>query len=362
MVGRVQLKGEEGERKTRSPSSGGLYFKGARKDQNELQFIDSGCALLNCLSSGGSKGAWPLGRVINIIGDTSVGKTLLAIEAAHNFALQYSKGFIWYRESEGAFDVSYAESIGFPVDRVDFGSRGMETKWDTIEDIFEDLKKCVAKARASGEPGLFIVDSLDGLGSRSDKKAAEKAEKKQSDAGSYKMGKQKTMSERLADFVRDLRETRICVIFISQIRENIGVTFGKKYRRSGGKALDFYARLILWISHIEFENKERNKVKRAVGVRVRVKSSKNHLGGKAPREVEFTIRFGFGVDDVNASLDWLYHHGKSAKLGMTDKQIAQIEKLSDAEYRKLGEKIRKVTYEAWDEVEASFEPSRKKYV
>ncbi len=342
------------------PRAGGLYFKSTSKENATLRFIDSGCTLLNCLTTGGRRGAWPLGRVVNIIGDKSVGKTLEAIEACANFAIQYPKGFIFYRESEAAFDLPYAGAIGLPIKRVDFGPQGTDTKWDTIEDIFEDLIKCIAKCKEAGVPGLYIVDSLDALGSRLDKVQAAKATKLNKDTGSYRLGKQRTLSAMFSDLTRDLKEAQICVIFISQVRENIGVTFGKKYRRTGGKSLDFYSSIILWLSHIETEYKTIKKIKRAVGVRIRVKCTKNKIAA-AFGECEFTIRFGYGVDDVNANLDWLYHVGRMSYLEMDDKTIKELEDLPDEEYRAKAKIIQDVVYEAWEEVEGVFQPKRKKY-
>src|SRR4051812_12321005 len=92
----------------------------------------TGCCLLDRVLGGG----WPEGRIVNIVGDSSTGKTLQAIEAAANFAFKYPSGLIRYREAEEAFDRPYAKSLGMPLKRVDFGE-GFDV--DTVEDFYNDV-------------------------------------------------------------------------------------------------------------------------------------------------------------------------------------------------------------------------------
>ena len=147
---------------------GGDYFP---EEGPPSGFIPSGCALLDCVLGGG----WALGRVSNVVGDKSVGKTLLAIEACANFARRFPNGSMWYRESEAAFDEKYATRLGLPLGRVDFGPEGVGTEWETVEDVIDDLGKKVDRARETGEPGLYIVDTLDALSDRAEqnRKAAQ---------------------------------------------------------------------------------------------------------------------------------------------------------------------------------------------
>src|SRR3990167_1383032 len=153
MVERYKLGGGSPEPPPEAPSQKrNDYFPGAGR---KLKFISTGCTTLDCVVSGG----WPLGRIVNIVGDKSTGKTLLAIEAAANFARQFPKGKIWYRESEAAFDEDYATQLGLPVKQVDFGDDGLGTIWDTIEDIFEDLDKQLTRLKKLNVPGLYIIDS-----------------------------------------------------------------------------------------------------------------------------------------------------------------------------------------------------------
>src|ERR1035437_10433181 len=100
-----------------------------------VECIPTGCVVLDCVLGGG----WARRRIVNVVGDKSVGKSLCAIEACANFAQLEQKGKIFYREAEAAFEEPYAEGLGLPLKRVDFGPEGIDTVWDTVEDIFEDL-------------------------------------------------------------------------------------------------------------------------------------------------------------------------------------------------------------------------------
>lgn len=326
---------------------GGNYFPEARKS---LTFISSGCTLLDCVLGGG----WPLGRISNIVGDKSTGKTLLAIEACANFARQFPKGNIWYRESEAAFDEDYAEKLGLPVDRVDFGSDGLETAWETVEDIFEDLDKQLDKA--GNKPGLYIVDSLDALTDRSE-------QKRKIDQGSFGTQKAKLMSEILRRSKRKIKATNTHLMIISQVRHKIGVLFGEKLTRAGGDALHFYASQELWLSHLKTLMREIRGQKRATGVRILAKCKKNKIA-QPFNTCEFKIRFGFGVDDLEASLEWLEAVNMLKRLTnlQREKYLERFEDLEDGEMAKQLTDLKQVVRAAWYEIENQAMPARRKYV
>jgi recombination protein RecA len=332
----------------KAPESTGAYFPA----EASIKFVRTGCTLLDCVMGAG----WPLGRVVNIVGDKAVGKTLLAIEAAANFAVQYPKGHIWYREAEAAFDVDYAGTLGLPVERVDFGTEGIGTAWDTIESIFADLNACVKQATDSGEPGLYVIDSLDALSSD-----AEMA--RDIDKGSFGLEKQKMLGKLFRQLTRDLKRTNICVIFISQVRDKIGVVFGDKHTRTGGKALDFYASIILWLSHLKILTKTIGGTKRATAVLVRAKCKKNKVGLPF-RECDFTIRFGYGIEDLLASLEWLGEIGKLAPLTTVKdipKFLKQLDDATPGEYAETCERVRQLVITNWNEIERDFLPKKRKY-
>lgn len=319
-----------------------------------VRCIPTGCTPLDCVLGGG----WGLGRIANIVGDKAVGKTLLAIEACANFAHHNPKGRIFYRESEAAFDASYAETLGLPLERVDFGPEGIDTQWETIEDVFEDLDARLAECEKAKVEALYIVDSLDALSSRAelDRKPGE---------GTYGLEKQKVLGELFRKLTRRIKATNCAVIFVSQIRDKIGITFGEKHTRSGGKALDFYASQILWLHHLKQLGSTRGGVKRVTGVRILAKCKKNKISLPF-RQCEFEIGFGYGVREELACLEWLEEVKALGKLGLTsatvDEYLSKLDTLPPEELKAEQQSLRNTVLLTWSEVEGRFTPTRKKYV
>lgn len=326
----------------------GAYLE-APATPSDLRLFSSGSALIDCVLGGG----WALGRMSNIIGDKSTAKTGLAIEAMANFARQFPKGWIRYREAESAFDVSYAESMGLPRKRVKLWGDEHNTLFDTVEDMYEDLESVLAK---STTPGLYIVDSLDALSDR-----AEKGRK--IDENSYGGNKAKKMGEFFRRLVRPLEEKEVCLLIISQVRANIGAMFGEKYTRTGGKAMDFYATHCLWLAHLGIVSKTRRNEKRATAVNIRAKCKKNKIG-KPFRDCDFEYRFDYGIADVESNLAWLDKVKRlKAELGYDKPEefLKQIEGLSDEDYRQAAEDLAAVVKAVWEDIDHDFAPTRRKY-
>lgn len=271
---------------------GGSYFGKPKKD---IQFFSTGCKTLDLALGGG----WVESRIINIVGDKSTSKTSLAIEASANFTIKYPKGMIRYRECESAFDMQYAAALGMPTEKIDFGSDPL----DTVEDLFEDLQKVIAKART---PELYIVDSLDALSDRAELE-------RDMDKGSYGAQKAKNLSQMFRRLVRALNRSKVTLIIVSQVRSKIGISFGRDTTRSGGRALDFYATHVLFLARLGSIVKTANGMKRPIGIRVKAKVDKNKVGLPF-REAEFVVRFGYGIDDEEACLAYL----KQAKVPHKD--------------------------------------------
>lgn len=316
--------------------------------------LPTGCTLLDCVLGGG----WGRGRVINIVGDKAVGKSLLAIESCANFRKEEPRGKIYYREAEAAFDIPYAETLGLPHDAVDFGPEGIDSAWDTVEDIFEDLDRCLTECQELGVPGLYIVDSLDALSSRAE------LQRKPGEA-TFGLEKQKMLGMLFRQLIRRLKKQDFTVIIISQVRDKIGVVFGDKHTRTGGKALDFYASQILWLSHLGIINQTIKGVKRATGVRIKAKCKKNKVG-KPFRECEFTLNFGYGIEDVLSGLEWLESVKALSRMGLnTPKEVDTFfkaaERATGEELTTLQRKVHDAVVDEWTLVEERFAPKRRKY-
>lgn len=319
----------------------------------DLERFSSGCAVLDCALGGG----WCLGRMENVIGDKSTAKTGLAIEAAANFWRAYPKGHICYRESEHAFDRAYARTMGFPDTARMWEQDYPGRPFATVEDFFEDLE--IVLDKAGNQPCFYAVDSLDALSDRAELE-------RKIDDGSYAMTKQKKLGELFRRLNDKIESSRCCLMIVSQVRDNIGVTFGKKYRRNGGKSMDFYATHCLWLSHMKVVEETKHGVERAVAIRVRAKCEKNKAG-LPYREAEFLYRLGFGVDDVLASLEWLDEVKRLKPLfGADGKEgvravYKNIEAQPAEDYVDTCKALREVVIETWAEVDRDFAPARSKY-
>src|SRR4029077_5465548 len=240
-------------------------------------------------------GGWAERRIANIVGDKSTGKTLLCIEASANFAVKYPKSKIRYRECESAFQRGYAAALGLPLAQVDFGDEQLQT----VEDFFADIS---AVAKGAKRPELYIVDSLDAL--------SDKAELgRDIEEGSYGSQKAKKLSEMFRRTVRDLASSNVTMIIVSQVRDKIGQSYGRQSSRSGGRALDFYASQVVWLSQLGRLTRTISKIKRPVGIKLKAQLDKNKIALPF-REAEFSLVFGWGIDDTRACLDFLHSCGQ----------------------------------------------------
>lgn len=299
------------------------------------EFIPSGSTLLDLVLGGG----WAEGKLINLVGDSASGKSLLAIEAAANFSRKYRTGIIHYIDTESAFDPAYAEAVGFPREaQVSMPNKeGIEIA--TIEGFFEYLDMHVV---AGNSPSLIILDSLDGLSDE------DEMQRSATDKATYGMGKAKTLSTQLRKYMQKLSKTNSTLMIISQTRDNIGATWGDKKTRSGGKALRFYSSQELWLSLGLKITKTRDKVRRVYGVNIKARTKKNRMA-PCPRDCELELHFNYGIEDLMSCANFL---------GI---KVKNLNDMGGEEYNQMLEDYQQQAREKWEDIEEKFSPVRSKY-
>lgn len=325
--------------------TGGQYFD----PPSSVDFFSSGCALLDCVLGNG----WPEGKLVNIVGDSGSGKSLLCIEACANFAKKYPGAPITYVETEAAFDPEYASRLGIPLDAIN-----LEQDIYTVEDLFRKLEEGQVRSTKTEIPELFIVDSLDAL---SDETEIERG----IGDSSYGANKAKKLTELFRRLHAKLSRSKITVFIVSQTRDNIGVSFGNKLTRSGGKALRFYASIEMWLAYTGKIEKTIEGVKRTIGVTIKVQTKKNRM---APphRDCTFDLLFNFGVDSFKTNIDWLTSVKRLDLLGLESdaeakKLLKSVWSMEEEEYSKTVAKVDEAVHTAWRELEEKFSPTKSKY-
>lgn len=269
--------------------SGSLMKLGTKTDSTSIDIVPSGSILLDeALGVGG----YPRGRIIEMYGPESSGKTTLALHAVAE--AQKLGGIAAFIDAEHALDPVYAKNLGVNIDEL----------WVSQPDTGEQALEICENLVRSGAVDIIVIDSVAALTPQKEIEG---------EMGDSVMGVQaRLMSQALRKLTAIVGKSKCIVVFINQIRMKIGVMFGNPETTTGGNALKFYSSIRLEIRRIESIDGKGDE--EAIGNRVRVKIVKNKV---APpfRKVELDIYFGKGVSASASILDSAVKHGIIDKRG-----------------------------------------------
>jgi RecA/RadA recombinase len=269
--------------------------------------LSTGSTLLNLSITGRTNVGLLAGHYFLLVGDTNSGKTffsrVLLAEAANN--PKFDGYHLIYDDVED----------GALMDTAKFFGKKLEERMDrfpssrTVEEFYFN----VSDQLDSGQPFIYILDSMDGLSSTpelekfQERKAA--ARKDKEITGSYGDGKAKRNSQDLRQVRNRLKETGSILVIINQTRDNLG--FGAMFQpksRSGGHALEFYAAAQLWTSVKEKIKRQVKGKKRQIGIISKVQVKRSRFTGREG-SVEIPIFWSTGIDDVGSMILWLINEG-----------------------------------------------------
>jgi recombination protein RecA len=267
---------------------GSLMKLGDNPANLDIACISSGSLLLDeALGVGG----YPRGRIIEIYGPESSGKTTLALHAIAE--AQKAGGIAAFIDAEHALDPTYAKKLGVNTDEL----------WISQPDTGEQALEIAESLVRSGAVDIIIVDSVAALTPQAEIEG---------DMGDSHMGRQaRLMSQALRKLTGILSKSNTTIIFINQIRMKIGVMFGNPETTTGGNALKFYSSVRIDVRKIEAISKGADDI---VGNRVRVKIVKNKV---APpfKKVELDLLFGEGISYTASILDAALKYDMGEKSG-----------------------------------------------
>jgi len=250
-------------------------------------FFPSGNILLDHILGGG----YGIGRIVNIYSNPSLGKSLLCIEAIKALQKIQKKHIAVIDDPETSLDPERAKSLGVNINKV------LYTRSNSVEDFYNHIKLIIETIKSHEiEGGIYILDSLDALSTNAE------LERKITD-GTYGSDKARKLSEIFRRLAREISDCELTLLIVSQVRENLSITYGSRETISGGKALQFYCsqRLSLRLKQKVKESTTDNDIN---GLEIIAEVTKNKLANPF-QKTEILINFIKGLDNANNYVNFL---------------------------------------------------------
>lgn len=329
-----------------------------------MMLASSGCTMLDLALGGG----FPWGEIVNIVGSESAGKTFLATEGIYSSLLKFKKKLEWrYNDAERRYNIPTKNIYGFDIK--------IKEPSSTIEEFGDDVSNYIKNLGKSNKL-IYVLDSLDSIPSEAEMARSEKRKKArkagEETKGTYNLEKLQELGSFFRTKRKEIKNVECLLFVISQVRMNVGVIYGPRYRRTGGKALDHWASQIIWMNEVE----KYVKRDRTIGVCIHAKVSKNSVG-KPFRECFFDLLFDYGIDNISSNINFLYDlrtkkgklknlkededederevnfekANKSIKLSWDEKEYTKYKLIQHIEDNNLEKELEIRTVKKWDEIE-----------
>jgi len=341
-----------------------IFKKPAVSSKNALS---SGCSLLNLALSDNIDCGYKMGTVTHVIGDTHAGKSLLMLqmmaEAAANKSFDKYK-FV-YEEPESAMFFNISDMFGKEVaKRIKFIPEKNKKRKEprTVQEWHDYIIKCEC-------PFIHVTDSFDALTSEDDIKQISPTK------GGWHTEKAGVASQFFPKVVRKIESTESLFFWVSQTRDNIGVTFGSNKTFTGGNAIKFYRSYEIWLAVVKKITKKVRGKDREIGAIIRAKIKKNKFTGKI-KTIDFPVYpypYGFGIDDVGSMVNWLVDENFWAlkqKNGGKKTSIIETEEpfidgkfevvIKHIEENNYENKLKEIVSECWNDLEGELRTTRKR--
>jgi protein RecA len=333
------------EKRAKKPS----VKKKAIYEGNDEIMISTGSTLLDLAISGGRKrgGGIPGGIMVVGYGPSGTGKTVLACEIAG--AIQRAGGKLKYRDSEARLNLSFASKFDLDIKKLDY------LQPNIIPDAFKDLYKWDP---SSEKVNGYIIDSLAALSTS--------MEMDNDDGDKMGMRRAKEFSEHLRKCARVIPQHNIVLFCTNQIRENADAgPYARKDVNPGGKAIEFYASLILRFTSFKKIKKEitvkGKKVTRVIGIEGIIEVDKSSIW-KPYRSAEVTIFFDYGIDDIRKNLEYVKKYTGSTMYYVNERKLSNSLEtaIKIVEEEGLEAELKEQVIDLWESIEEQFETERKK--
>jgi len=254
-------------------------------------WISTGSTLLDLAISNKPHGGFAAGRIAEINGLESSGKSLIG---AHALATTQRKdGLAVYIDTESSVSSEFLQAIGINTDSM------LYVHLETVEDVFDTIETIVTKIRESNKDKLvtILVDSLAAASTKVEMDA-------DFDKDGWATAKAIIISKAMRKITNLIARQRVCLIFTNQLRQKLGVMFGDPWTTSGGKALPFHASTRIRLKNM---GQIKDTKKNTIGIKIRAQVIKNRLGPPL-RSAEFPLYFDKGIDDFGSWLTVMKDH------------------------------------------------------